>query len=121
MTKNEYSMRIASLIPSGTDIAAALALGSQLVGVSHECDHPCAAGLPILTGSVIPFGLEPAEVDRLVGEALAQPDANGSLYRTDRTLLRQLAPDVILTQEICDVCAVNAASVACDLPPARNC
>ncbi len=111
-----FDMRIASLIPSGTDIAAALGLQSQLVGVSHECDHAAARGLPILTGSVIPSGLEPAEIDRRVAEALRQPDANGSLYRTDRALLKELAPDVVLTQEICDVCAVNAASVACDLP-----
>lgn len=110
-------MRIASLIPSGTDIATSLNLGSRLVGVSHECDHDAARGLPILTSSVIPLGLEPGEVDRLVGEALQQPDANGSLYRTNRALLKKLAPDLVLTQEICDVCAVNAASVACDLPP----
>ncbi len=110
-------MRIASLIPSGTDIAFALGLGSQLVGVSHECDHAGAQGLPILTGSVIPFGFSPREVDDCVNEALSQPDANGSLYRTNRELLRELRPDVILTQTICDVCAVNAASVACDLPP----
>lgn len=109
-------MRIASLIPSGTDIAVALGLQSTLVGVSHACDHPAARGLPILTRSVIPADLSPLEIDRAVGEALANEDANGSLYRTDRELLRQLAPDVILTQSICDVCAVNASSIACDLP-----
>lgn len=109
-------MRIASLIPSGTDIAVALGLQSTLVGVSHACDHPAARDLPILTCSVIPTDLSPLEIDRAVGEALANEDANGSLYRTDRELLRQLAPDVILTQSICDVCAVNASSIACDLP-----
>lgn len=109
-------MRIASLIPSGTDIAVALGLQSTLVGVSHACDHAAARGLPILTHSVIPADLSPLEIDRAVSEALANEDANGSLYRTDRELLRQLAPDVILTQSICDVCAVNASSIACDLP-----
>ncbi|MDF2440160.1 MAG: iron complex transport system substrate-binding protein [Abditibacteriota bacterium] len=110
-------MRIASLIPSGTDITVSLGLQSTLVGVSHACDHSATHDLPILTHSVIPSSLSPLEIDRAVGEALANEDANGSLYRTDRELLRQLAPDVILTQSICDVCAVNAASIACDLPP----
>jgi iron complex transport system substrate-binding protein len=110
-------MRIVSLIPSGTDLVAALGLERFLIGVSHECDHCIARGLPVLTSSIIPTGLEPAEIDRCVSEALQQPDANGSLYRTNRELLRDLKPDLVLTQEICDVCAVNARSVACDLPP----
>lgn len=110
-------MRIVSLIPAGTDLVAALGLQRFLVGVSHECDHAIARGLPVLTSSIIPTGLEPAEIDRWVSEALQQPDANGSLYHTNRLLLRDLKPDLVLTQEICDVCAVNAASVACDLPP----
>jgi hypothetical protein len=110
-------MRIVSLIPSGTDFVAALGLQRFLVGVSHECDHPIAQGLTTLTSSIIPSGLAPAEIDLCVGEALQQPDTNGSLYRTDRALLRDLKPDLVLTQEICDVCAVNAASVMCDLPP----
>ena len=110
-------MRIVSLIPSGTDFVAALGLNDCLVGVSHECDHPVSQGLPALTSSIIPSGLAPAEIDLCVGEALQHPDTNGSLYRTDRALLRDLKPDLVLTQEICDVCAVSAASVMCDLPP----
>jgi iron complex transport system substrate-binding protein len=110
-------MRIVSLIPSGTDFVAALGLNDCLVGVSHECDHPVSQGLPALTSSIIPSGLAPAEIDLCVSEALQQADTNSSLYRTDRALLRDLKPDLVLTQEICDVCAVNAASVMCDLPP----
>ena len=110
-------MKIVSLIPSGTDIACALGLANNLVGVSHACDHEAARGLPILTQSVVPQNLSPREIDDCVSQALREPDANGSLYRTHRELLRELAPDIILTQDICDVCAVNAQSVLCDLPP----
>lgn len=95
-------MRIVSLITSGTDIAFALGLGSQLVGVSHACDHAGIENLLILTQSVIPFGLEPNEIDACVNAALSQPDANGSLYRTDRETWCNLRPDLILTQTICN-------------------
>ena len=104
---------IVSLIPSGTDIAAALGLGAQLVGKSHECDHACAAGLPVVTRSVVDSSLAPAQIDADVNAAVA---AGESLYLTDRALLRQLAPDVVLTQTICDVCAVNSQTAARDLP-----
>ena len=108
-------MRVASLIPSGTDIAVALGLGDRLVGVSHECDDPAAAGLPVLTSSALPpADTPPAEIDRLVSEAAAAGD---TIYRTDLALLHDLAPDVILTQDICDVCAVPARQVSCDVPP----
>ena len=107
-------MTIVSLIPSGTDIAAALGLGAQLRGISHECDHACAAGLPIVTRSIIDSTLAPAQIDADVNNAVA---AGESLYLTDRKLLRELAPDVVLTQTICDVCAVNSQTAARDLPP----
>ena len=106
-------MRVVSLIPSGTDIAAALGLGGALVGVSHECDHPAAAGLPVVTSSALPSDAAPADIDRLVSEAAA---AGGTIYRTDLALLHDLRPDVILTQDVCDVCAVPARQVSCDLP-----
>lgn len=109
-------LKIASLIPGGTDIACALGLSHNLVGVSHACDHQSARDLPILTQSIVPQNLSPREIDDHVSAALREPDANGSLYRTNRELLRELAPDVVLTQDICDVCAVNAQSVLCDLP-----
>jgi iron complex transport system substrate-binding protein len=108
-------VRVASLIPSGTDIAVALGLGAQLVGVSHECDDPAADGLPVLTWSGLPGGeTPPGEIDRLVSEAAA---AGETIYRTHLDLLHDLQPDVILTQDICDVCAVPASQVSCDIPP----
>ena len=107
-------MKIVSLIPSGTDIAAALGLGARLVGKSHECDHACARGLPVVTRSIIDSTLAPAQIDADVNNAVA---AGESLYLTDRELLRELAPDVVLTQTICDVCAVNGQTAARDLPP----
>ena len=109
-------MKIVSLIPSGTDIACALGLANNLVGVSHACDNEAVRDLPILTRSVVPQNLTPREIDDCVSQALQSDDANGSLYRTDHELLRTLAPDLVLTQDICDVCAVNAQSVLCDLP-----
>ena len=107
-------MRIVSLIPSGTDAVAALGLGDALVGVSHECDHEISTGLPVLTSSVLPTGAAPATVDALVSETAA---AGQPLYRTDMEMLRELRPDVVVTQDVCDVCAVDARSVGCDLPP----
>jgi iron complex transport system substrate-binding protein len=97
--------RIASLLPSATEIVGALGLADQLVGVSHECDHPPAvARLPRLTSSLLPTDAAPALVDRLVAESL---HAHRTLYRLDDGLLFRLRPDVILTQELCDVCAVR--------------
>ena len=107
-------MTLVSLIPSGTDLAAALGLGAQITGVSHECDHACAQGLPVVTRSVVDSTLPPAQIDADVNAAVA---AGESLYLTDRELLCELAPDVVLTQTICDVCAVNSQTAARDLPP----
>ena len=105
--------RIACLVPSATDLVAAL--GLPVVGVSHECDHPIARGLPVLTRSVIPAmhpgGPGPAEVDRQVSASVAAGDP---LYIVDRAALAALAPDLVLSQTICDVCAARAQ--ACDLP-----
>ena len=112
-------LRIASLIPSGTDLTAALGFADCLVGVSHECDHPDAGDLPVLTSSFIPPAtvdgpsLAPAEIDRLVCESV---QAGESLYITDRTLLHGLAPNIVVSQDVCDVCAVNAEAAACDIP-----
>ncbi len=115
----DASLRIASLIPSGTDILAALGLTHALVGVSHECDHPDATGKPVLTSSIIPkpaidgAGPTPQEVDRLVVDAVR---AGESLYHTHRSLLHSLSPTVVLSQDVCDVCAVNGEQAACDIP-----
>ena len=107
-------MKIVSLIPSGTDIACALGLGETIVGVSHECDAPIAHGLPIVTRSVVDSSLPPAQIDADVNAAV---EAGQSLYLTNRELLRELDPDVVLTQTICDVCAVNSQTARASLPP----
>jgi iron complex transport system substrate-binding protein len=110
-------VRIISLIPSGTDIAVALGLNEFLVGKSHTCDHPAVAGLPVLTQSRVRYDMTPREIDDAVRAATQNGKGNSSLYVTDKKLLRDLQPDVVLTQTICDVCAVNANSAARDLPP----
>lgn len=108
-------MRLASLVPSGTDLIASLGLAEHLVGVSHECDHPSAVGLPVLTRSRVPSAPDrpAAEVDAAVSAAMAD---GGPLYLTDRALLAELAPDVVLTQDICDVCAVRGRDADAALP-----
>lgn len=84
------------------------------MGVSHECDHQEAQGLPIVTRSVIDSSLPPAQIDADVNAAV---EAGQSLYLTNRELLRSLDPDVVLTQTICDVCAVNSQTARASLPP----
>jgi iron complex transport system substrate-binding protein len=98
-------MRIASLVPSATESLFALGLGDSVVAVTHECDHPAAVlELPKLTSSVIPAGLDPAEIDTRVREVTARGE---SLYRLDETTLDRLNPDLIVTQALCAVCAVS--------------
>ena len=96
--------RVVSLVPAATEILRFL--GVEPIGVSHCCD---ANGLPILTRSIIPHGLAQAEVDALVSAAHAQQQ---SLYRVDEALLGALKPDLILTQGVCEVCAVTPLEVA---------
>lgn len=102
-------MRIASLLPSATEIVAALGLEESLVAVSHECDHPAGIrGLPVVTRSVIDSGVSSGAIDLQVREHL---QTNTALYALDTDLLEQLRPDLILTQALCDVCAVSGADV----------
>ena len=95
--------RVVSLVPAATYILRFL--GVEPIGVSHCCD---ANGLPVLTRSIIPHGLAQAEVDALVSAAYAQQT---SLYRVDEALLETLKPDLILTQGVCEVCAVTPLEV----------
>jgi iron complex transport system substrate-binding protein len=98
-------MRIVSLLPSATEILFAIGAGPEVVGVTHECDFPDAArGLPALTSSLLPAELDAAGIDRHVR---ASVHAGSSLYGLDDVRLAQLEPDLIVTQELCAVCAVS--------------
>jgi iron complex transport system substrate-binding protein len=101
--------RIASLLPSTTEMACVLGLRERLVGISHECDFPASVrGLPVLTAAKVDASARSAEIDRQVREVVA----NGlSVYRIDEEKLRELRPDLILTQDACAVCAVSFAEV----------
>ncbi len=110
-------MRIVSLLPSATEIVCALGLEEQLVGVTHECDYPTfVRALPKVTTTLIPTEATSREIDALVRERLKTQRA---LYSLDLPTLERLAPDLIVTQALCDVCAVAEAEVAdaaCRLP-----
>jgi iron complex transport system substrate-binding protein len=110
-------MRIVSLLPSATEIVCALGLGDRLVGVTHECDFPAfVTALPKVTRTLIPHDASSAEIDTLVRERLKTAKA---LYSLDMPVLEQLKPDLLVTQALCDVCAVAEAEVtaaACSLP-----
>ena len=104
-------IKIISLLPAATEIAAALGLMEQVVGVSHECDFPEEANARrrVTHSPVHNAGLASGEVDRWVRRTLRD---NGTLYTIDESLLRELRPGVILTQKLCDVCAVGYGTVA---------
>jgi iron complex transport system substrate-binding protein len=117
-------MRIVSLLPSATEIISVLGVADQLVGVTHECDWPASVvGLPKVTRTLIPTDASSAEIDRLVRERMGK---NTALYTLDMATLERLKPDVIVTQALCDVCAVaeeevkNAACQLPNLPPVVN-
>ena len=98
-------MKIVSLLPSATEIVYALGLGDQLAAVTHECDSPLeVSGKPVITRSVLPPGMNSADIDEAVRGQLSD---SHSLYTIDRALLAEIRPDVILTQQLCDVCAVS--------------
>ncbi len=103
-------MRIASLLPSSTEIVYALGLGDQLVGVTFECDYPpqARADSAVVVGGLNTTGMTPGEIDALVLSRIAAGD---DLYHLDDELIRAAAPDVILTQDLCRVCALPAGDV----------
>src|ERR1043165_2822001 len=96
--------RIVSFLPAGTEIVHALGAGSDLLGRSHECDYPAeVTSLPVVSRPALRLeGMKPEEVDRAVAVRLRSGE---SLYEVDEVLLRELSPDVILTQDLCQVCA----------------
>ncbi len=103
-------MRIVSLLPSATEIVFALGLGEALVGVTHECDYPAAArALPVVTSSLLDHAdASSAEIDHAVSGQLG---TGLGLYGLDERLLAELRPDLILTQSLCEVCAVSFGTV----------
>ena len=102
-------MRILSLLPSATEIVYALGLGDSLVGVSHECDYPPEARTkPAVSTSDLSSTLRSQEIHNAVN---SHRHPSHSLYRLDERLLHQLDPEIILTQELCSVCAVPVAQV----------
>jgi len=106
-------MRIVSLLPSATELVAAIGAADQLVGRSHECDHPDRlAHLPTLTAQKTSFDpatpAPSASIDAQVTAARAQGEP---LYTLDSGLLAELSPDLVLTQDLCDVCSIDLASV----------
>ena len=103
-------MRICSLLPSATEIVFSLGLGDRLVAVTHECDYPDEARrLPVITRSIMPHTTAGSrEIHAHISRAL---HSGSSIYALDQTLLAQLEPDLILTQELCDVCAVSYEEV----------
>jgi iron complex transport system substrate-binding protein len=97
-------MRIVSFLPAGTEIACALGVGDMLVGRSHECDYPAEVkSLPVVSKPALDLdGLSQDAIDSAVADRLRSGE---SLYVVDETLLRELAPDVVITQDLCQVCA----------------
>jgi iron complex transport system substrate-binding protein len=102
-------VRVVSLLPSATEIAFALGRGDDVVGVTFECDFPAEARTRrVISTSALPEGLTPSEIDRVVSERIA---AGEDLYRLDAQALADLDADVILTQDLCAVCAVDVTTV----------
>ena len=98
-------MRIVSLLPSATEILFALGLDKEIVGVSHECDYPLQARAKrVVIHSRLPHDAPPAEIDRLVRDYVSRGE---SLYSVDADALAELAPELIITQDLCQVCAAS--------------
>ncbi len=107
---SEKHLRIISLLPSATEIVCALGLEENLVGITHECDFPASIeNLPHLTSSRISHEtMSSKEIDHAVRSNL---DGHGSIYNLNEKLLAELKPDLIITQELCEVCAVSYKTV----------
>lgn len=103
-------MRIVSFLPSATEMVYALGLGDQLMGVTHECDFPAEATTKpvVVRGAIEIKGLTPQQIDESVSRSMK---AGQSLYTVDERLLTEIAPDLILTQDLCRVCAPSGNEV----------
>ena len=98
-------MRIVSLLPSATEIVCALGLEDDLVGITHECDYPLSVrAKPVVTASVLANARTSGDIDRHIRQLVHQ---GSSIYTLDSDRLHELRPDLILTQELCEVCAVS--------------
>lgn len=111
-------MKICSLLPSATELLFALGLGDQVIGVSHECDFPLEAkSRPVLIKSRISHTESAATIDRQVRELLERGE---SLYSVDVDLLREIEPDIIVTQDLCHVCAATPDDLSAALSQLPN-
>ncbi|MDH3498693.1 MAG: ABC transporter substrate-binding protein [Acidimicrobiia bacterium] len=114
-------MRIVSLLPSATEILFELGVGDQVVGVTHECDYPPAATtVTVVTRDLLGSGLSASEIDSAVAASISETH---TIYQLDDDRLRALAPDVVVTQDLCEVCAVPTAAVeaaVCTMPKAAR-
>lgn len=110
--------RIISLLPSATEILCAIGCRSRIVACTHECDFPPGiSDLPHVTRSLLPPDLTSEEIDAAVCKAMRSDEH--TIYSLDEELVAKLAPGAIVTQKLCDVCAVperNVTKVACSLP-----
>ncbi|HEY4138051.1 MAG TPA: cobalamin-binding protein [Casimicrobiaceae bacterium] len=102
--------RIVSFLPAATEMACALGLADQIIGVSHECDYPHGMReKPVVVRNALDLAqLAPSEIDRVVSTTVGE---GNNLYAVDEPLLRSLAPDIILTQDLCQVCAPSGSDV----------
>jgi iron complex transport system substrate-binding protein len=116
MVRQETFLRIVSLLPSATEIVCALGLTDSLVGITHECDFPAGiAGKSVVTSYSLPTPVngdtDPLSAKDIDTHVRAAHEFGQALYRIDHVLLKHLKPDLILTQGLCDVCAVNHNAV----------
>jgi iron complex transport system substrate-binding protein len=104
-------VRIVSFLPSATEMACALGLADSIVGITHECDYPPEIkSKPVVVRNVLPIEkMTQSEIDRAVAERMRE---GKSLYEIDEQLLQELAPDLILTQNLCQVCAPSGNEVS---------